>query len=67
MLDCMKHKSSYTWATYDVPEMGVYGGGLAHENSFAAAQLLANKGRDIVVILSGECFVDRGKWAVSRQ
>lgn len=59
MTRCMKHKSSYTLGTYAIPEMGIYAGWVAHENSFAAAQVLANERRDIALIFSGEFFQDR--------
>jgi asparagine synthase (glutamine-hydrolysing) len=43
---------------YSVPEMGIYAGWVAHENSFAAGQPFFNERRDVVLLLSGECFVD---------
>ena len=44
---------------YFVPELGVYAGWTAHENSFAADQVFLNEQRDIALLLSGECFVDQ--------
>jgi len=59
MIAPMEHESFYTSGTYFVPEMGVYGGWVAHENSFAAGQVFFNERNDIALLFSGECFVDR--------
>src|SRR6266478_7655137 len=58
MVSSMEHESFYDSGTYSVPEMGVYGGWVAHENSFAAGQPFFNERRDVVLLFSGECFVD---------
>ncbi|HEU0048024.1 MAG TPA: asparagine synthase-related protein [Nitrososphaera sp.] len=54
----MKHESFYALGIYPVPEMGIYAGWVAHENSFGAAQPFCNERRDVVLLFSGECFVD---------
>jgi asparagine synthase (glutamine-hydrolysing) len=59
MVGSMEHEPFYTSRTHAVPEMGVYGGWVAHENSFAAGQIFFNERKDIVLFFSGECFVDR--------
>src|SRR6266513_5300287 len=58
MIASMKHEHFYTSGAYAAPEMGVYGGWVAHENSFAAGQPFFNERRDVVLLFSGECFVD---------
>jgi len=58
MLSSMKHESFYALGIYPVPEMGIYTGWVAHENSFGAAQPFCNEQRDVVLLFSGECFVD---------
>src|SRR6266446_2399973 len=58
MVSSMEHESFYDSGTYSVPEMGIYAGWVAHENSFAAGQPFFNEQRDVVLLLSGECFVD---------
>ena len=58
MVASMEHEPFYTSGIYAVPEMGVYGGWVAHENSFAAAQVFFNEEKDIALIFSGECFMD---------
>jgi asparagine synthase (glutamine-hydrolysing) len=58
MIASMKHAHFYTSGVYAAPEMGVYGGWVAHENSFAAGQPFFNERRDVVLLFSGECFVD---------
>jgi asparagine synthase (glutamine-hydrolysing) len=54
----MKHKPSYHSGTYSVPEMSIYAGWVAHENSFGAGQPFFNERKDVVLLFSGECFVD---------
>jgi asparagine synthase (glutamine-hydrolysing) len=58
MLNSMKHESFYVSGTYAAPEMGVYGGWVAHRESFAAGQVFTNDRRDIALLFSGECFSD---------
>ena len=55
----MEHELFYDSGLYCVPEMGIYAGWVAHENSLAAGQPFVNEVNDIVLLLSGECFVDR--------
>jgi len=38
--------------------MGIYAGWVAHENSFGAGQPFFNQRKDVVLLFSGECFVD---------
>jgi asparagine synthase (glutamine-hydrolysing) len=38
--------------------MGIYAGWAAHENSFGAGQPFFNGRKDVVLLFSGECFVD---------
>jgi len=56
----MQHESFYDSGVYSVPEMGIYTGWAAHENSLAAGQPFCNEQGDIALLFSGECFVDRG-------
>ena len=58
MVSSMEHESFYDSGVYSVPEMGIYGGWVAHENSFAAGQPFFNERRDVALLLSGECFAD---------
>ena len=58
MANSMEYESFYRSGIYSVPEMGVCVGWVAHKNSFAAAQPFFNERRDIVLFLSGECFLD---------
>ena len=58
MLSSMAHESFYDSDICSVPEMGVYGGWVAREHSFAAGQPFFNEQRDVVLLFSGECFVD---------
>ena len=60
MVSSMKHESFYNSGTYSVPEMGIFVGWIAHENSFADRQPFFNEQRDVVLIIAGECFADSG-------
>jgi asparagine synthase (glutamine-hydrolysing) len=61
MVASMEHESFYVSGTYAAAELGVYGGWVAHEKSFAADQVFFNERKDIALLFSGECFVDRGR------
>ena len=58
MVASMQHEAFSTSGIHSVPELGVYGGWVAHERSFAADQVFSNERSDVSLILSGECFVD---------
>jgi asparagine synthase (glutamine-hydrolysing) len=58
MVAAMKHEPFYSSGTYSVPEMGVYTGWVAHQNSFAADQVFFDEHKDIALTFSGECFAD---------
>jgi asparagine synthase (glutamine-hydrolysing) len=63
MLACMKHERFYETGTCFVPEMGVYGGWIAHKGSYAASQSTSSRDESVSVLFSGECFdpgVDSG-------
>jgi asparagine synthase (glutamine-hydrolysing) len=59
MVASMEHEAFYISGAHFVPEMGIYAGWVAHEDSFAAGQVFFNEQQDIALIFSGECFVDR--------
>jgi asparagine synthase (glutamine-hydrolysing) len=58
MVASMEYEPFYDSGTYAVPEMGIYGGWVAHETSFAADQVFLNAQENIALLFSGECFVD---------
>jgi asparagine synthase (glutamine-hydrolysing) len=58
MVASMEHEAFYVSGTSYEPEMGVYLGWVAHENSFAARQPVVNDRGDIVLVFAGECFLD---------
>jgi asparagine synthase (glutamine-hydrolysing) len=58
MVGTMEHENFYTSGMHLIPAMGIYGGWIAHEESFAANQVFFNEHKDITLIFSGECFVD---------
>ena len=67
MANIMEHESFYDSGIYSVPEMGIYAGWVAHENSFGSGQPFFNERRDVVLLFSGECFADRGTRSRLRQ
>ena len=58
MVASMEHEPFYTSGMYAAPEMGVYGGWVAHEHSFADGQVFFNEEKNIALIFAGECFAD---------
>lgn len=56
MIDCMRYEPFYISGTYFVPEIGVYGGWVAHEGSFAARQSAYGERNGVDLLFSGECF-----------
>ncbi|MCL4785709.1 MAG: hypothetical protein KJ070_02785 [Verrucomicrobia bacterium] len=56
MVETMRHEPFYVSGTHESPEMGIYAGWVAQAGSQAANQLFTNEKRDIVLLLSGECF-----------
>lgn len=56
MIGTMKHERFYASGTCFVPEFGVYGGWVAHEDSFAACQSARGERNDVTLLFSGECF-----------
>lgn len=58
MVASMRHEPFYVSGTYQVPDMGIYAGWVAHEGSFAANQVFLNEDGHIAIVFSGECHVD---------
>lgn len=56
MIDCMCYEPFYVSGTCFVPEIGVYGGWVAHEGSFAARQSSFIERNGVNLLFSGECF-----------
>jgi asparagine synthase (glutamine-hydrolysing) len=59
MMDSMKYESFYVSGMYSVAEMGIYAAWVVAENSFASSQPFVSEKKDVVLLLSGECFSDR--------
>ena len=59
MVASMEHEPFYTSGIYAVPEMGFYGGWVAHKDSLATPQPFFNERQDTALLFSGECFLDR--------
>ncbi len=58
MLGSMEHERFYASGTHFEPGIGVYAGWVTMDGSFAASQAFFNEERNIVLIFSGECFLD---------
>jgi asparagine synthase (glutamine-hydrolysing) len=58
MTAAMQHETFHTLGNFAVAELGVYGGWVAQENSFAAGQVFENKTKDVALIFCGEVFVE---------
>jgi len=56
MLACMQHENFYVSGTCAVPELGVFAGWSAHEDSFADCQPITDDGGDLTLVFSGECY-----------
>ena len=56
MTSRMKHERFYESGTCFMPDMGVYGGWVAHQGSYAARQSRACTAGAITTLFSGECF-----------
>jgi len=57
MVATLRHESFYAVGDFIAPELGVCGGWIAHENSFADKQVFQNENQDITILFAGECFV----------
>ena len=58
MTGTMLHETFHTTGKFSVPELGVFTGWVAHENSFAAGQVFENETKDVALIFCGECFAE---------
>ena len=58
MVSSTEYESFYDSGLFSIPEMGVYAGWVAHEDSFGTDQPFFNEQRDVVLLFSGECFAD---------
>jgi len=56
MIASMQHEAFYKSGTCSVPQLGIYGGWVGLENS--GSQICSNEQKNIILILSGECFLD---------
>jgi len=66
MAGCLKHESFYTSGVYFAPDMGVYGGWVAHERSFASDPSLHSATSNTALLFSGECHTDLNSIALSK-
>ena len=67
MIASMLHEPFYQCGTHGAPEMGIYAGWVAHENSFAANQVFFSADGNLALLFSGECFLDSETEALLRR
>jgi len=58
MISVMEYQPFYDSGVYFFPELGIYAGWVAREDSFADRQPFVNHSKDVVLLFSGECFMD---------
>ena len=58
MIASMQHEKFHVSGSYSAPELGVFVGWVALEDSFADCQPILSERGDVVLLLSGECFSD---------
>src|SRR5438477_2580166 len=58
MLRSMNYEPFYASGAHSTPELRVHAGWILHKSSFAANQPFFNETQDIVLLFSGECFMD---------
>ncbi|MEP6703446.1 MAG: hypothetical protein ABJB34_01450 [Acidobacteriota bacterium] len=58
MVTSMTHEAFYESGAWSAPDLGISAGWVADRDSFAAGQLFCNVEKDVVIIFSGECYVD---------
>ena len=67
MIASMLHEPFYQCGTHIAPEMGIYAGWVAHENSFPANQVFLSEDGNLALLFSGECFLDSETEALLRR
>jgi len=60
MVDCMLHEPFYTHGTFINPKNGFFIGYTAIQDSFADCMPIFNESMDLVLFLTGECYLDHG-------
>ena len=63
MLNVMRHQACYVSGRFNVPEMGIYAGWIAHQGSFASNQIFRDEQKKVSLLFSGECFLDLETYA----
>jgi asparagine synthase (glutamine-hydrolysing) len=59
MIECMMHETFYHSGTYVNERLGIYTGWISHEGSFSDSMPIFNEKKDVVLLFSGENFVDK--------
>lgn len=59
MIDCMMHEPFYTSGTYINVQVGLYAGWVCHKGSFSDCMPVFNEKKDLMLLFSGENFIDK--------
>ena len=59
MIECMMHETFYTSGTYANDKVMLYVGWISHEGSFSDCMPVVNEKKDLILIFSGENFIDK--------
>ncbi len=54
----LRHENFHRAGIFSIPEMGIFAGWIAQDDSFAANQTYFNEQKDIALVFSGECFFE---------
>jgi asparagine synthase (glutamine-hydrolysing) len=63
MTTSMQHETFHVAGTYSVPDLGIFAGWVALEDSLGRYQPLLSQRGDVVVLLAGECLADNDSGA----
>ena len=68
MMAGMLHEPFYSTGTSVQEELGIYLGWTCHQGSFCDCMPVTNEQRNVILVLSGECVIDKGvaEWLKAR-
>ena len=58
MIECMMHEAFYTSGTYTNDRLGLYAGWVCQKDSFSDCMPVFNEKKDLILLFSGENFID---------
>ena len=67
MLTVMQHEPTYVSGKYELPQMGIYAGWVAHQGSLSSNQIFRSEQNDVALVFAGECFFNAETHSLLRQ